>query len=54
MITQQFLILLLARCRVPIQTPDEVADLAIDGVLKNRCEVIASPLYMQILLKLYS
>ncbi|EDS45307.1 short-chain dehydrogenase [Culex quinquefasciatus] len=41
-------------CRVPIQTPDEVADLAIDGVLKNRCEVIASPLYMQLMLKLYS
>ncbi|XP_058834782.1 uncharacterized oxidoreductase YoxD-like [Topomyia yanbarensis] len=41
-------------CRVPIQTPEDVANLAIDGLLRNRCEVIASPWYMQIILKLYS
>ncbi|XP_055610118.1 uncharacterized oxidoreductase YoxD-like [Uranotaenia lowii] len=41
-------------CRVPIQTPDQVADLAVEGMLKNRCEVIASPWYIQLMLKLYS
>ncbi|XP_062543341.1 uncharacterized oxidoreductase YoxD-like [Armigeres subalbatus] len=41
-------------CRVPIHTPDEVADVAIEAVLRNRCEVITSPLYMQIMIKLYA
>ncbi|XP_058461417.1 uncharacterized oxidoreductase YoxD-like [Malaya genurostris] len=41
-------------CRVPIQTPDEVANLTVEGMLKNRCEIVASPWYMQVMLKLYS
>lgn len=41
-------------CRVPINTPDEVADTAIDAVLRNRCEVITSSLIMRIMLKFYA
>ncbi|KXJ81671.1 hypothetical protein RP20_CCG018281 [Aedes albopictus] len=41
-------------CRAPINTPDEVADVAIDAVLRNRCEVITSPLFIQIMIKFYT
>ncbi|XP_055626079.1 uncharacterized oxidoreductase YoxD-like [Toxorhynchites rutilus septentrionalis] len=40
-------------CRFPLQTPNTVAELAIEGLLRNRFEIITLPIYLRLAMKIY-